>query len=493
VRYAYAFRHKDPRQCIVGSIAFYLFLRFDIDRESWPEFNDPDFGWHSIKLLRHRSDPIKRLGYNAQLKAIKETFERFNIQADGFTHSGRKAAVQYGEIIGVEDAQIRQLGHWDSTRMAKHYSSGVARGAARQFAGFPADRGKFYLNRSVLSPSESLRRKIFPRLEESLWFLESLPPEQRDRATGSVLNTLDWFRTVILEDAVILKPQFPESPLFAHALFSDPEFLEYQRNALQAHRDDDIPTAIQIQRLVPEIATELHTITEIMSNQFSFVTKNIDHIQDQVMMIVCNQKSHNNRLMAIERFADRMNRGQIRVISQLQADFDGINANGDADQSLIIASTAQVELLSSPSTSANASASTTMISVSTESTIPKYMVNISITTVDEAFEEWNKGLLNGPDGIRSPSIRQLESDFGTKWRKGDAARQRFIRRKALIQRIERTAANLKLPESDIAHKIELWRKARGMTLDKIQKTLQACKDASEPWGRNDLQLLQFKI
>ena len=67
----------------------------------------------------------------------------------------------------------------------------------------------------------------------------------------------------------------------------------------------------------------------------------------------------------------------------------------------------------------------------------------------------------------------------------------IIRRKALIQRIERAALNLKLSESDVAHRIELWRKAEGMTLDRIQKTLQACKNTSEPWGQNDLQLLQL--
>lgn len=89
VRYAYAFRHKDPRQCIVGSIAFYLFLRFNVMGESWPEFNSPNFSWHSIKLLRQRANPIKKLGYGAQLKIIKEIFEQFNIQADGFTHARR--------------------------------------------------------------------------------------------------------------------------------------------------------------------------------------------------------------------------------------------------------------------------------------------------------------------------------------------------------------------------------------------------------------------
>ena len=317
MRYAYAFRHSDPRQCVVSSIAFYLYLRFDVGKEAWPEFGSTDLKWHSIKLLRHRSDPCKQLGYPAQLKIIKGIFERFNIQADGFTHAGRKAAVQHGEVIGVEDAQIRQLGHWDSTRMAKHYSSGIARGAARQFAGFPAERGKYYLARSALPPPESLRRKVFPQLEESLQFLNSIPSEERDRAAGSVLNTLDWFRTVVLEDAVALKNQvqFRESRLFTHPVFQDPEFLEYQHGAHLVAQGDRIPMAIQIQQLVPDIARELHTVTEAVSGQLTFVGKNIDQVQQKLAALVNAQKFQDQKLIAIERFADKMNRGHTKVIS----------------------------------------------------------------------------------------------------------------------------------------------------------------------------------
>jgi DNA-binding transcriptional MerR regulator len=116
------------------------------------------------------------------------------------------------------------------------------------------------------------------------------------------------------------------------------------------------------------------------------------------------------------------------------------------------------------------------------------MINISIVMVEEAWEEWDKGLISGPDGMRSPSIQYLEEKFGAKWRKTDASRKRYTRRKALIQRITRAAKNLRLSESDIAHRIDLWRGVRKMTLDKIQKMLQSCKDVSESWGLNDTQL-----
>jgi hypothetical protein len=334
VRYSYAFRHKDPVQCIVSSIAFYLFLRFDVGQEPWPDFGNRDFGWHSIKLIRNKTSPITALTYGAQLKKVKETFERFGIHADGFTHAGRKAAVQHGEIIGVDDAQLRQLGHWDWSRMAKHYSGGIARPAARQFAGFPADRGNYYLPRSVLPPPESLRKKVFPRIEESLQIVESFPSEAQDKAAGAVLHTLDWFRTVILEDAAVLKsdPRFQDSPLWTYKLFSDPEFLQYQLNARQAAHEDSIPMAIQIQQLVPDIARELHSVTESVLGQLSVVSKNINRIENQFITVINNQKSHDERFIAIEKFADRMNRGQIKVISHLQTDFNSVSPTSSSTE-----------------------------------------------------------------------------------------------------------------------------------------------------------------
>jgi hypothetical protein len=195
-----------------------------------------------------------------------------------------------------------------------------------------------------------------------------------------------------------------------------------------------------------------------------------------------------------------MNRGQIKVVSHLQTDFDAIAPVGgtaiETDSSqlpLIISSAAQLQVSPALPSSADASAahevpSDLSLSVEAES-IPNYMVNISITSIIDAWEEWERGLIIGPDGTRSPSIQYLDEKFGAKWRKSDASRQRYTRRKALIQRIDWAAKNLQLPKSDVAHRIDLWRREKGMTLDKTQKTLQSCKDdPSEPWGLNDVQL-----
>ena len=43
--------------------------------------------------------------------------------------------------------------------------------------------------------------------------------------------------------------------------------------------------------------------------------------------------------------------------------------------------------------------------------IPNYLVNISITSVEEAWEVWEKGLVNGPDAMRSPPVQYLGLSF----------------------------------------------------------------------------------
>lgn len=140
--------------------------------------------------------------------------------------------------------------------------------------------------------------------------------------------------------------------------------------------------AMQIQQLVIDIATELHTVTEIMSGQFTFVSRNIDHIQQKV---VDNQKLHDQRFIAVERFADKMNRGQIRVISRLQTDVNPVNDTEETShQSLIVSATAppQLSLFSTTTPPFSPLHQNPSVSLHTPKPVPEYMVNISINIVD---------------------------------------------------------------------------------------------------------------
>ena len=136
-------------------MAFYLFLRFQIICETWPEFSN--IGWQEIKLLHSRTDPKKKLSYSAQNLAIKTAFLDHDIKLKSWTYLGTKAGCQLGEALDVPDAQIRRLGHWDTSRMSRHYSSGIARQAARMLAGHGSEAGNYYLSRESADPPEELR------------------------------------------------------------------------------------------------------------------------------------------------------------------------------------------------------------------------------------------------------------------------------------------------------------------------------------------------
>jgi hypothetical protein len=209
-------------------------------------------------------------------------------------------------------------------------------------------------------------------------------------------------RTVVLEDAAAFKnqDQFRESPLFKYPLFQDPEFLNYQCSAHLASQEDHIPMAMQIQRLVPDIARELHTVTEVISGQHTLVSKNIDYIQQKVVAIIDKQKIYDQRFIAIERFADKMNRGQIRVIAQLQTDVNADDAIDTSHQSLHVSGPAPLSLpliSSSPIAPSHQTIMNPSGSPRAQESIPEYMVNVSINTVDQAWEEWDKGLINGSE------------------------------------------------------------------------------------------------
>jgi hypothetical protein len=51
-------------------------------------------------------------------------------------------------MLDVPDAQMRRLGRWDSSRMTKHYSSGLPRQGARILGGHGQTAGIYLLGKT---------------------------------------------------------------------------------------------------------------------------------------------------------------------------------------------------------------------------------------------------------------------------------------------------------------------------------------------------------
>jgi hypothetical protein len=191
-------------------------------------------------------------------------------------------------------------------------------------------------------------------------------------------------------------------------------------------------------------------------------------------------------LTPIEIFTGRLARGELKWITHLD-NTEGSCIGADDSSARLMSSVNTCDLPPLPSSNSGAAAPASSSNGTDDiQRVPDYEVNNNLRTVKEMWEEWDQGLICDNSGIRSPSIRYLEEEYGTAWRTAERTRKRFSRRKLFIQRLQLVFQKLSLSEVLVAHKMENWRQSKAMTLDKLQKTLQA---NPRQWGEGDVELL----
>ena len=169
--------------------------------------------------------------------------------------------------------------------MNQHYSNNIPRQALRIMAGQDRNSGGFYLSRERLDPPLELKQLIFPRLQESIELVDALPHGSHTRSTYASLELFDWFRTILLQDAVILIDMYPDSPVWHYSPFNLPIFTEYKEKAKTAMKDDTHPKFVQLQRILPEISNQIRTQARVIKDNFKIVRNllaatdvNLEHV-----------------------------------------------------------------------------------------------------------------------------------------------------------------------------------------------------------------------
>src|SRR5579859_2699078 len=198
----------------------------------------------------------------------------------------------------IPDPQLRQLGRWENSRMNQHYSNNIPRQALRIMAGQDRNSGGFYLSRECLDPPLELKQLIFPRLQESIELVDALPHRSHTRSTYASLELFDWFRTILLQDAVILIDMYPDSPLWHYSSFNLPIFTEYEEKAKTAMKNDTHPKFVQLQRILPEISNHIRTQVRVIEDNLQIVHNllaatdaNLEHVVKDVRDGKVNMKS----------------------------------------------------------------------------------------------------------------------------------------------------------------------------------------------------------
>jgi Centromere DNA-binding protein complex CBF3 subunit, domain 2 len=262
-QYGLAFRHKRVERCAISALAFYFFVRYHVQKESWPPFHDRE-QWYKTKLLAKAGRPYESLGFQGHTDGLNTAFEAANCLYLRGTRAGSKEGCKLADIKDVPDAEMRRIGRWDHSQISQHYSAGLPMRDARMLAEHGQKPGKIHLyviayapgdyclDRERLSPPDELQRQIFPLIEQTDAANQANGPDHQDIAQRSFMGLLRWFRIIILQDAVFLREKFPGSPLWNHYIFRLPQFEDFASRLKAEARYGD--AMARVDQAVPDIA-----------------------------------------------------------------------------------------------------------------------------------------------------------------------------------------------------------------------------------------------
>ena len=134
--------------------------------------------------------------------------------------------------------------------------------------------GFYFLKRDVIEPPECLKRQIFPGLDSWIERYENNQECEQTLSCIRFLNLLEYFRTTILQDAVILMEKYPRLYVWNHTVFSDSEFNRWRSDPNVAMSTTTEPAEFTIRAAVPVIANEIersrhsvHQVLDVISNK----------------------------------------------------------------------------------------------------------------------------------------------------------------------------------------------------------------------------------
>lgn len=363
--YSGVIRHKNVNTCAFGATGFYLFHRFHVQGEQFPDFSS-NRNWFNIKLARGR-EAEKGVSYNTQLASVNKAFTEVGINSKKKTYSGRQAGAREAEMAGLSLDHIRRVGRWNAESMENNYLTCLPRTAIRVIHGFPEERGCFWLPRALVDPPVSLKNMIFPDVE--LWQDKMKQNEEMQTICGEgFLKLLVELRAIILQDAVILHQTMPNHEIFNHEIFRSEEYHSFERELLQAISSATPPAEVEMQRVVPQINDRINELAQQIR------TTNHQQFAGDIASSICST------LMQ-------------KIDEKLE------NLLGRSENSSM-----------APTTSSRVRPRHS--SDDEGESMVSYRLSRDITTVTSLWKEWTAGL--SPD---LPSVQELNETFGTRWRK----------------------------------------------------------------------------
>ena len=500
-------RHKNFLLCTLSHTAFYFFYRWDICHQPPPRFQRRT-QWYNKHILRGQTEE-QGISYAAHLDWINKVYDGAGLHALKKTHAGRKEGSQTAEMAGVDETYIRRAGHWNSDAMTNCYLNSIARPFVRGMAGFePNKTGNYFLPRAKVDPPETLVRAVWPWVDQWLAWVSSrsnaddvpyasLPPlddsqsDQSDLAAQGFLRLLKTLRTILLQDSVLMRKEFPQHPMWTHEVFGRADYLTFAAELEASLAVPEPPEELRLKAVIPDVSRTIQ-------NMHEDVVRTLAGSQGAVLPLL--QLLLQRQDDAVRKL-DELCSGQIPLVTVSRFDRSALTlpprtdvvpavpAGGLAaavaplpattgpvvrmDAGPVSAPVAQMQAhplqpTGGPAPSTQAPAG---LPLDPDAPPPLYRMSRNITTVRDLWREWNEGL--GADG---PAVRELERVYGAKWRPDHAIRMFYSRRRLIIQEVERRIDGGASVDEAIAA-VDFVRQAdtSSKTLDKLAKLLQKPK------------------
>lgn len=263
--YGACIRNKEVRECAVGAMAMYLFVRLQMNGEDIPDVQRRD-NWYNIKLFKDKS-PTVGMSYQQQHGVIQKAHKSCGVKISKVTHAARPFGATRTLADGASHDNVRSQGRWKGGQLERSYINDLPRAAMRVQAGFSKKQGNFFLKRGVTIPSKELQQLIFPSADAWLTKLEDVAYEcDEDLAAHNFIEFILELRVVLIQDSVEMRRLYPDHMIWTHSVWQTDLYQQFV--AQVAEVPDENPFELEIQQVIPLVAERIRSMeqSQLQSN-----------------------------------------------------------------------------------------------------------------------------------------------------------------------------------------------------------------------------------
>ncbi|KAJ3502645.1 hypothetical protein NLJ89_g8791 [Agrocybe chaxingu] len=302
------FRHRHPELCGFGALAFFFFSYFHILKKPPPEFA-PDFcdvehseygrrDWYGHFLFPGKMGPEgeqRPMTYTNHYERLKKMHEKNDISISKVTHGGRFYSADKAGIYGASGIDIKALGNWKTgDAYSEVYNRAMPVRAMLAASMFSAEKPDSYvLSRSLLDPPANLLRNLFPWVEgaQQAYFqrVNELGHKAIDYSLKQLLILMPQLRTILIQDAAVLFPQYPGLSVWNFPPFNTSEFRDFAKSSVLMLEQAELEAKHRLEALPEKMATSMRGIVETLEIKHTKDNEKLNNRLDYLIGLMTKQ------------------------------------------------------------------------------------------------------------------------------------------------------------------------------------------------------------